>query len=213
MAAGTDFDAAVQTLLTSIITEHGAVVFNGNGYSDKWQIEAADRGLPNLRTTLDALPELVSEPAMALFEKYNVFNHREMHSRYEIGLEQYTLTVGVEANLTLEIGSTQILPAAVRHQTEMALNVGALKGAGVEADTTELVAVSGTIAALRSALAELKAALATDVGETARAQAEHARDALLPAMAAVREAADELEGVVADDLWPLPSYQEMLYIL
>ena len=213
VAAGTDFDAAVQTLLTSIITEHGAVVFNGNGYSDKWQIEAADRGLPNLRTTLDALPELISEPAMALFEKYTVFNHRELHSRYEIGLEQYTLTVGVEANLTLEIGSTQILPAAVRHQTEMALNVGALKGAGVEADTTELIAVSSTIAALRSALGELRTALATEVGETARAEAEHARDALLPAMAAVREAADELEGVVADDLWPLPSYQEMLYIL
>jgi glutamine synthetase len=203
----------VQTLLTSIITEHGAVVFNGDGYSDKWQIEAADRGLPNLRTTLDALPELISEPAMALFEKYQVFNHREMHSRYEIGLEQYTLTVGVEANLTLEIGSTQILPAAVRHQTEMALNIGALKGAGVEADTTALVEFSTTVAELKAGLAMLKAALERDAGETALAEAENARDALLPAMAAVRSAADTLEGIVADDLWPLPSYQEMLYIL
>ena len=136
-----------------------------------------------------------------------------MHSRYEIGLEQYTLTVGVEANLTLEIGSTQILPAAVRHQTEMALNVGALKGAGVEADTTELVEFSTTIAELKAGLAKLKAALERDPGETALAEAEHARDALLPAMAAVRSAADTLEGIVADDLWPLPSYQEMLYIL
>jgi glutamine synthetase len=213
VAEGTDFDAAVQTLLTSIITEHGAVVFNGNGYSDKWQIEAADRGLPNLRTTLDALPELISEPTMALFEKYEVFNHREMHSRYEIGLEQYTLTVGVEANLTLEIGSTQILPAGVRHQTELALNVGALKAAGVEADTSTLAEVSATIAELKAGLATLKAALRADPGETTLAEAEHARDALLPAMAAVRSAADALEGVVADDLWPLPSYQEMLYIL
>jgi glutamine synthetase len=213
IAAGTDFDAAVQTLLTSIITEHGAVVFNGNGYSDKWQIEAADRGLPNLRTTLDALPELISEPAMALFEKYKVFNHREMHSRYEIGLEQYALTVGVEANLTLEIGSTQILPAAVRYQTEVALNIGALKGAGVEADTSTLVEISDAITELKAGLAELKAALNGDAGETALAEAEHARDALLPGMAAVRDASDKLEGLVADDLWPLPSYQEMLYIL
>ena len=81
-------------------------VFNGNGYSEDWQIEAAARGLPNLRTTLDALPELISEPAMELFEKYNVFNHREMHSRYEIGLEQYVLSIGVEARSTLEIGTT-----------------------------------------------------------------------------------------------------------
>ncbi len=213
VAAGTEFATAVQTLLTDIITEHGAVVFNGDGYSDKWQIEAADRGLPNLRTTLDALPELVTASAMELFEQYKVFNHREMHSRYEIGLEQYTLTIGVEARLTHEIGCTQILPPALRHQTEVALNVGALKAAGVDADTSMLLAVSAPITALKAALSELGAALDGDAGETALAEAEHARDTLLPAMAAVRAAADQLEGIVADDLWPLPSYQEMLYIL
>src|SRR5882757_5743385 len=213
VAEGTDFDAAVQPLLTSIITEHGAVVFNGNGYSDKWQIEAAERGLPNLRTTLDALPELITESAMELFEKYKVFNHREMHSRFEIGVEQYALTVGVEARLTLEIGSTLILPAAVRYQTEVAGNVGALKAAGVEADTSTLAEVTAPLTDLRAALAVLRAALAADAGETALAEAEHARDALLPAMAAVRSAADLLEGIVADDLWPLPTYQEMLFIL
>ena len=126
----------MQELLTEIITNHGAVVFNGDGYSDDWQIEAAERGLPNLKTTLDALPELISDDAMELFEKYKVFNHREMHSRYEIGLEQYVLTVGVEAKLTLEIGSTKVLPAAVRYQTELALNLQALQAAGVEADRT-----------------------------------------------------------------------------
>ena len=138
VADGTDFDTAVQNLLTEIITEHGAVVFNGDGYSDDWQIEAAKRGLPNLRTTLDALPELITEPAMALFEKYKVFNHREMHSRYEIGLEQYALTVGVEARLTLEIGQTSILPGRGAAPDRGGLNVGALKGAGVDADTTAL---------------------------------------------------------------------------
>ena len=128
VAAGTDFDTAVQDLLTQIITDHGNVVFNGDGYSAEWPIEAEQRGLANLKTTLDALPELVTDSAMELFERYGVFNHREMHSRYEIGLEQYALTIGVEARLSLEIGTTAILPAAVKHQTEIALNIGALQG-------------------------------------------------------------------------------------
>jgi glutamine synthetase len=213
VAAGTDFDGAVQSLLKDIITEHGAVVFNGDGYSEKWQIEAAERGLPNLRTTLDAVPELISESAMELFSSYGVFNEREMHSRYEIALEQYALTVGVEAKLTAEMGSTQILPAAVRHQTELAQNVATLKAAGVEADTAALLEVSELVTTLRGALATLKTELADHTAESTVAEAEHAGEKLLPAMTAVREAADALESVVADDLWPLPTYQEMLFIL
>jgi glutamine synthetase len=213
VADGTEFNVAVQKLLEEIISDHGAVVFNGDGYSDDWQVEAEARGLPNLRTTLDALPELISESAMELFSTYEVFSHREMHSRYEIGLEHYTLSVGVEARLTLEIGTTSVLPAAVRHQTEVAQNLGALAAVGVEADRAGLEEVTAPLTALRSALATLRTALAADVGHTALAEAQHARDALLPAMAAVRAAADQLEGVVADDLWPLPTYQEMLYVL
>jgi glutamine synthetase len=213
VAAGTEFDSAVQDLLREIITTHGAIVFNGDGYSEKWQLEAAERGLPNLRTSLDAFPELITDSAMELFEKYKVFNHREMHSRYEIGLEQYALTVGVEARLTLEMGSTLVLPAAVRHQTELAVNLGALKSAGIEADAAPLTELTAQVTALRASLAELRGALESDAGETALAEAEHACEKLLPAMAAVRTAADALEGVVADDLWPLPTYQEMLYIL
>ncbi|GAA1865102.1 glutamine synthetase III [Pseudonocardia ailaonensis] len=212
-AAEGDFDAAVQALLKDIITEHGAVIFNGDGYSEKWQIEAAERGLPNLRTTIDAVPELVTESAMELFERYGVFNHREMHSRYEIALEQYALTVGVEAKLTAEIGATQIVPAAVRYQTELAQNIATLKAAGVEADVTALEEVTAPLTALRAALVTLKAELADEAAETAVGEAEHAAAKLLPAMTAVREAADALEGVVADDLWPLPTYQEMLFIL
>jgi glutamine synthetase len=136
-----------------------------------------------------------------------------MHSRYEVGLEQYALTIGVEARLTSEVGTTSILPAAVRHQTEVASNIGALKAAGVEVETASLAEVTEPLTALRAALAELKAALAADAGETALAEAEHAQNELLPAMAAVRAAADTLEGIVADDLWPLPTYQEMLFIL
>ena len=213
VADGEDFNRAVQQLLTDIITEHGAVVFNGDGYSDNWQTEAAARGLPNLKTTLDALPELVKPEALALFEKYQVFNDREMHSRYEVGLEQYALTIVVEAKLSLELGATVILPVAMRYQTEVAQNVTTLKAAGMEPSMELLESVSEPIADLSSALADLRKALEDHSAETAYAEAEHARNALLPAMQAVRSAADALEGVVADDLWPLPTYQEMLYIL
>ena len=211
-AEGQDFDSAVQTLLTDIITEHGAVVFNGDGYSENWQIEAAERGLPNLKTTLDAIPELIKPEAIELFERYGVFNSRELHSRYEVRLEQYALTVCVEAKLALEIGSTVVLPAAIRYQTELAQNVATMKAAGLAADTGLLEQVSTPIADLMSALAGLKAALAVH-SEGSLAEAVQARDELLPAMDAVRAAADTLEGIVADDLWPLPTYQEMLYIL
>jgi glutamine synthetase len=212
LAAGEDFDSAVQRLLTDIITEHGAVVFNGDGYSENWQIEAADRGLPNLKTTLDAIPELIKPESVELFERYGVFNERELHSRYEVRLEQYALTISVEAKLALEIGSTVVLPAAIRYQTELAQNVATMKAAGFPAEMSLLGQVSGPIADLTAALAALKAALAAHV-EGSFAEALHARDGLLPAMDAVRAASDTLEGIVADDLWPLPTYQEMLFIL
>jgi glutamine synthetase len=213
VADGQDFDQAVQKLLTEVITEHGDVVYNGDGYSEKWQIEAAERGLPNLKTSLDAIPELIKPEAIELFGKYGVFSERELHSRYEVRLEQYALTIAVEAKLTLEIGTTIILPAALRYQTELAQNVAALKAAGIEPSTAALEAVSAPLAALEAALATLKAALSDHSAETALDEAKHAQEALLPAMAAVRAAADTLESVVADDLWPLPTYQEMLYIL
>lgn len=209
---GEEFDVAVQKLLTEIITEHGAVVFNGDGYSENWQIEAAERGLPNLKTTLDAIPELVKPEAIEVFEKYGVFSERELESRVEVRYETYALTVAVEAKLALEIGSTVILPAAVRYQTELAQNVATLKAAGVEPDLRLLQMVSEPIGALTAALATLKEGLSHHA-DSATEEAKHAQSALLPAMDAVRAAADTLESIVADDLWPLPTYQEMLYIL
>jgi glutamine synthetase len=210
---GEDFDKAVQTLLTEVITEHGDVVYNGDGYSEKWQIEAKARGLLNLKNTLDSVGQLITPEAIELFEKYSVFSERELHSRYEVQLEQYALVIAVEAKQTLETAATVILPAAVRYQTELAQNVATLKAAGVEASTITLEAVSGPVSDLTSAIATLKKALSHHAGDTPLAEAKHAQDELLPAMAAVRTAADTLESVVADDLWPLPTYQEMLYIL
>jgi glutamine synthetase len=212
LSDGTEFNTAVQNVLEDIITMHGSVVFNGDGYSEEWQIEAAARGLPNLRTTLDALPVLMEEESLELFSRYGVFNHREQHSRYEIALEHYALTVAVEAKTTLEMGSTVVLPAAIRYQTELATNAGALKAVGIDPDLGPLDRLTALVTGLRESLAELGSALAHSAPDTL-AEAEHARDELLPAMTAVRAAADGLEGIVADDLWPLPTYQEMLYIL
>jgi len=213
VADGADFNVAVQTLLSEIVANHGAVIFNGNGYSDEWQIEAEQRGLKNLKTTVDALPELVTPESVALFTTYGVFNERELDSRHEIGIEQYVLTVGVEANLTSEIATTVILPAAIRYQTELAQNVAALRAAGVDTDLSTLEVVSAPLAQLRSAIAALDAAIAGAHEHEGLAEATYLRDVVLVAMSEVRAAADLLEGLVADDLWPLPTYQEMLYIL
>jgi glutamine synthetase len=213
VAGGDEFNVAVQKVLEEIITDHGAVVFNGNGYSEEWQNEAAERGLLNLRTTLDALPQLITDEAIELFTNYGVFNSREIHSRYEIALEQYILSIGVEARLTLEMANTAILPAALRYQTELANNVASLKAAGLEPDTGTLEEVSSSVSALRAGIVGLRAELAHGHADTAEATAEHAGLGLLPAMSVVRAAADELETLIADDLWPLPTYQEMLFLL
>ena len=213
MEGGADFDTAVQKVLEAIITDHGAVVFNGDGYSDDWQVEAEARGLLNLRTTLDALPQLVTPEAIELFSHYGVFTEREMHSRYEIAMERYSLSIGVEARSTLEMATTMVLPAAIRYQTELATNLASLKALDLEVDTSDLDGVSASIAALRTGIATLKGALAHDGDDSVEAEAAHAGKELLPAMTLVRDAADALEAIVADDLWPLPTYQEMLFIL
>ncbi|MBT7859266.1 MAG: glutamine synthetase type III [Gemmatimonadetes bacterium] len=204
-------NVAVQKLLKDILTEHGRVIFNGDGYSDEWHAEAATRGLPNLRTTVDALPELTSKEVISLFGKYKVLSKREMTSRLEVYLEQYCMTVSVEANLVIEMGKTIVYPAGVRYQSELAASCANLKAAGVEADTTVLNEVTGLIKELTKSLAALEKAADGGHGSML-SEAKHACNKILPAMLAVRESADALEGIVADDLWPLPTYQEMLFI-
>ncbi len=217
IAQGVDFNDAVQKVLQAIISDHGQVVFNGDGYSDEWQEEAERRGLPNLRSTVDALPQLDTDSTRQLFSTYGVLNPRELASRYEVYLEQYTLSLAVEARSLHEVVSTIVLPAAVRHQTDLATNVNQVRAAGLEPDVDALQTVSSAIRSLTVAIAGLGGVLAdggshhassSSYGEAARAAAE-----LLPAMQSVRESADMLEDLVADDLWPLPTYQEMLFIL
>lgn len=212
---GADFNEAVQTILQNLLIDHGSVVFNGDGYSEEWRVEAASRGLPNLRTTPDALPELGSPAAVELFSRHGVLSERELESRLEVYLEQYTMSIRVEARSAVEIASTFVLPAAVRHQGELAATAANLVAIGREPDLTALDAVSEQISALTSALTELRAAIASEdeQGDSTLGHAHYVCDQLLPAMDSVRRAADALEEVVADDLWPLPTYQEMLFIL
>jgi glutamine synthetase len=205
-------NAAIQSLLKQIITDHGAIIFNGDGYTAEWHKEAKKRGLLNLASTAEALPQLTKPEVSKLFKKYKVLSPRELESRQEVYLEQYCKTVTTEAKLTLEIAQTMIFPAAVRFQNELASTCVNLQAVGYTFDTDTLDRVT----ALVKDLQDSSVALAKVAGHAGAAnlikEAEHMRDKVLPAMLKVRAAADGLEAVVADDMWPLPTYQEMLFI-
>ncbi len=205
-------NGAVQSLLADIIDECSPIIFNGDGYSEEWHEEAAKRGLLNLKTTPDALSYLQSEAVRELFGKYEVLSERELESRWETYMEQYCMTVQVEANLTVEIAKTMILPAAMRYQNELAATCVNLRAAGLDGDTTLREEDTDRVNTLRDRIALLEASMAEGGFDELEREAAHRCESVIPAMATVRETADELEGLVADDLWPLPTYQEMLFI-
>jgi glutamine synthetase len=199
-----DVNAAVAEVVGESYTQNKVVIFDGDGYSEEWHAEAEQRGLKNLKTTPDALPEVVADQTIAAFEKYKVLSERELESRFEVWAEQYAMRANIEAETTANIGRTMLLPAALRY---LAL-IGSAGADDVAASVTPLVND------LTSALDKLdKANLYPDgIEDDILKLAEFARDSQLAAMDGVREAADKLEGVVADDLWPLPKYSEMLFI-
>jgi glutamine synthetase len=202
---------AVQKLLQDIITKHGAVIFNGDGYSQAWHDEAEKRGLLNLKTTVDSLPQITNAEVVAAFDKYGVLTPRETASRQDIYLEQYIKTVSTEAKLTIEIARTLIFPAAVRYQSQLAKTCTDLKVLGYTFDTDTLDEVTRLVKGLQDSTSALEKSLAHHGGGLLD-EAKHFCHAVVPAMLKVREFAYKLEGLVADDLWPLPTYQEMLFI-
>ncbi|WP_020473853.1 glutamine synthetase III family protein [Zavarzinella formosa] len=210
--SGKTLHAAIQDLLPGILKDSKKVLFNGDGYSEKWHKEAEKRGLPNLKNTVDALPVIVSKESIALFGKYKVYTEGELTSRYNILCEHYVKTVAIEAKLTKFMSSTMIIPAVIRFQTELATAVNASKAAGVEGPTDLLKTVSTGLADLSKATSALCEALHHHTEGELIDHAKYARDTLLPKMLDVRKAADKLETVVADDLWPIPTYREMLFI-
>ena len=203
---------AVETILKDIIEKHGAVVYNGDGYTEAWHQEAEKRGLPNFKTTVDSLPTLGTPEVIALFEKYNVLSKRETLSRLDIYLEQYIKTVSVESKLVVEMSKTMIFPAAIRYQSELAKTCADLKAVGYSFDTNTLDKVTALVKNLQDSTAELEKVMGHHGGSSLLEEAKYYSQKIVPAMLTVRKAADELEGIVADDLWPLPTYQEMLFI-
>jgi glutamine synthetase len=202
--AGGDVGAAVSAIVRDVWAANRRIVFSGDGYSTAWNDEAARRGLANLPTTPDALPAVIAETTVTAFETYNVLSRRELESRHEVFAEQYATKLNIEGETAAHMARTMILPAAVRHLAE-------LRAAAVPDLVTEFEPLVGE---LHAAIAELDRVNLKEnqPDEEAMAWATYMRDAVIPAMTAVRAVADRLEGIVADDLWPLPKYSEMLFI-
>jgi glutamine synthetase len=199
---GQDADAAVIEIVKESYLANKQIIFDCDNYDEAWHAEAEQRGLKNLKTTPEALQEMLSDQTVAAFENYNVLSKRELESRFEVAAEQYALRANIEAETTFSIAKTMILPAALRH-------LALIAEAGVSSLETGLREL---IDELIGALDELEAANADPVELEGLEGAIHARDKQLARMASVREAVDKLEKVVADDLWPLPKYEEMLFI-
>jgi glutamine synthetase len=203
LSSGAELEAAVREVLQASYANNKRIVFEGDNYSEEWHAEAAERGLLNDRTTADALPHLLSADTVEAFDSYDVLSERELHSRYDVMVEQYVIRANIEAETAAMIARTMILPAAVRH-------LETVKAAGVEALVSELAPM---IDELVAAIGDLEAANARHEGEEGSLEhAKYLRDTVLESMARVREVADRLEGIVPDDLWPLPKYAEILFI-
>jgi glutamine synthetase len=205
-------NAAVQSVVSEIAREHKAIVFNGNNYSPEWHAEAEKRGLPNLRNTVAAMPALVSKEAIALFEKFGVLSEREVKSRYEIYMERYCKDINSEALCALSMAKTMILPAAYRYQGELANVAASLKAIGKNVHVGTLDTLTSLVAKLEDKISKLEGLLNHKGAHDLCEEGKHYHDDVVPAMSAVREIADQLEQIVADDLWPLPTYREILFI-
>jgi glutamine synthetase len=213
VANGKTVDEAAGTLLPCLIREHKRIIFNGNNYSEEWQQDAAQRGLLNLRNTVDALPELLQPEVVRIFEKHKVLTSRELKARCEINYEAYNKTINIEAQLMVLIANRYILPAAINYQGQVAQSVVAVKAAGSNGNQPRKLL--DRLGVLIDDLKSKADAIAHDLehnGGSAEEHARHMRDRIVPAMASLREAGDALEMLVPHGEWPLPTYREMLFI-
>lgn len=209
---GAKLPAAVEKLLQRIMAEHKDVIFNGNGYSQEWHEEAARRGLPNLTATPEALDQLVAPKNIALFAKYGVLSEREMRSRYEIYLERYCKDLNTEAQAAIQIAKTMILPAAYRYQGELVDIATKLKALGKSPHLGTLEKLTGFVGDLEGRIEAVEQAVGHGDHGNVRDEVTHFHDDVIPALIKLRETADQIEMILPDDLWPLPTYREMLFI-
>ena len=209
-----DFELAVHDLIKEYATDHQRIVFNGNGYSDEWVAEAERRGLPNIKSMVDAIPCLATDKAVELFGKYKVFSKAELESRVEIKYENYAKAINIEAKTMIDMASKQILPAVIGYTKSLADTILAVKGAGAPAavQTDLLNDVSKLLEEAKAALVTLEEVTdkAAEAGDMA-AEARYFYESVVPAMAALRTPVDKLEVLVDKKVWPMPSYSDLLF--
>lgn len=214
LEAAEDFDMAVHDLIKEYMTEHQRIVFNGNGYAEEWVEEAERRGLPNIKSMIEAASTLTTDKAVALFEKFGIFTRVELESREEIIYETYAKTINIEALTMIDMASKKIIPAVIKYSKCLADTVNAVKEAGADASVQAdlLKTVCGKLAAMQAALKKLEK-VETEAGamEDAKQQAFFYKDVVREVMQELRMPADELEMIVDKDIWPLPSYGELMF--
>lgn len=211
-----DFDAGVHDLIKQYAVEHERIVFNGNGYSKEWVEEAARRGLPNLPTMVETIPYLTTDKTVNLFEKFGVFTRAELESRAEINYETYAKVINIESRAMIDIASKHIIPAVIKYITSLATSINEVKGACAAADVSvqsELLEQSSKLLAdTRNALKQLTELTSKASGmRRGKAQAEFFKDEVVPVMAALRAPVDALEMIVNKEMWPMPSYGDLLF--
>ncbi|HIK44414.1 MAG TPA: glutamine synthetase III [Leptolyngbyaceae cyanobacterium M65_K2018_010] len=212
LSSGVELNLAIHDILRDVIRDHGAIIFNGNGYSAEWhEMAVKERGLPNLRTTADALPVLREQYIEDLFAKEKVLTPVELGSRFEAYSEQYIQHIEVEAKLVVSMAKTIIYPAAARYLAELAQTIDGLKGIGLEFGQDSAVKVADLTQSMMASVSNLEDML-TKHFMSIEEHMQFCAQTIRPLMDEVRGYADALEGEVADDLWPLPTYQEMLFI-
>jgi len=212
LKGNSDTTAATIAVLKKLMNENGQAVFGGDGYSSEWHEEAVKRGLKNLPTTADALPYLRDDGVKALFSSTGVLSPVELESRFEVYSEQYILTIEVEAKLVINMAKTAIYPAATRYLTDLAMASSSAADMGVEMDNSVAAGVAENINGMMAAVSKLEEAMAKEDHASEEEHMQFCAQTIRGLMDDARTHVDALEGVVADDLWPLPTYQEMLYI-
>ena len=211
----TDLDIAIKSLIKEVMMQHERIIFNGNGYAPEWVDEAARRGLSNYKTTVDVLPCFIEEKSLSLFERNQIFHRSEMFARYEILLEEYYKTLNIEARTMLDMVQKQILPATMGYTTQIAEHIIALNKVGVfevTAQTELLQELTGAVNALKHSTDTLRSHVEQGhTKELAYDKALYFKEYVLTSMDALRQVADQLELIVDEKVWPIPTYGELLF--
>lgn len=210
-----NFDLAVHDLIKKTVTEHQRIVFNGNGYSDEWVEEARRRGLPNIRSMVEAVSALTTEKSIKLFGKHHVFSEAELHSRAEIEYETYSKAINIEAKTMIQMANKKFIPAVIKYATKLAESISTIKVACPQADISVqedlLMRTSSLLSEAKEIVSKLTSYVEEASSKEGKEQAFYFREVIFPAMSELRAPIDELELIVDKELWPVPTYGDILF--